>query len=129
MGIQQDTSISIANLATATASNRSVISNLYNTNRALAADLAIANSKIQEAQATIAALTHQVATLCGFNGHSNLKSPSLDSCQQVPNNNYFWTHSYCVNKNQDSTSCHNSAHGHQNTATRTDNMGGSQLGK
>ena len=129
MKLQQDTAISIANLATSTASDRSTISNISDTNSALAANLAITNYKLQEFQSTIADITHQVTILRDFNGHYNQKAPFPDIFQQVPNNNYCWTHSYRVNKNHDSTSCRNPAHGHQNTATQTDNMSGSQMGK
>ena len=127
--LQQDTAIAIANLATATASDRSTVSNLSSTNSALTADLALANSKLQEAQATIATLTHQVTTLRGRNGHSNRRAPNPNSNQQVQGNKYCWTHGYRVGKTHDSASCLSPAHGHQTTATRCDNMGGSQLGK
>ena len=129
MELQQDTATAIANLATSTASDRSTISNVSDTNSALATNLTITNYKLQEFQSTIADITHQVTILRDFNGHYNQKAPFPDIFQQVPNNNYCWTHGYRVNKKHDINSCSNSDHGNQKTANRTDNIGGSKLVK
>ena len=42
---------------------------------------------------------------------------------------YCWTHGYNVRQGHNSATCRNKAPGHQVTATREDNMGGTQLGK
>jgi hypothetical protein len=42
---------------------------------------------------------------------------------------YCWTHGYKVRQGHNSATCRNKAQGHQDTATRDNNMGGSQVGK
>ena len=44
-------------------------------------------------------------------------------------NGYCWTHGYRVTFGHNSTTCHTRAPGHKETATRDNNMGGSQAGK
>ena len=45
------------------------------------------------------------------------------------NGNYCWTHGYRIGNNHTSATCQNKAPGHQDQATRTNTMGGSQANK
>ena len=47
----------------------------------------------------------------------------------IDNNTYCWTHGYCVSATHNSKTCTRRATGHQEEATRSNNMGGSQVGK
>ena len=50
-------------------------------------------------------------------------------CKCRDNGNYCWTHGYCVGNNHASATCQNKAPGHQDWATHTNTMGGSQANK
>ena len=122
MEFQQDTAIALANLATATASDRSTVSNLSETNSNLTNDLALANTKLAKAISDIASLKLEIAGLQGSNANSSRS-------RSTPNTSYCWTHGYRVGRNHDSASCRNPSTGHKKEATRTNNMSGSQQGK
>ena len=47
----------------------------------------------------------------------------------IDNNTYCWTHGYRVSATHNSKTCTRRATGHQEEATRSNNMGGSQVGK
>jgi hypothetical protein len=47
----------------------------------------------------------------------------------IDNNTYCWTHGYRVSTTHNSKTCTRRATGHQEEATRNNNMGGSQVGK
>jgi hypothetical protein len=47
----------------------------------------------------------------------------------VDNGGYCWSHGYLVHSQHTSANCRNKKEGHIDTATRTNNLGGSQRGK
>jgi hypothetical protein len=117
---QHDTALALANLATATASDRSTVSNLSATNSNLTTDLALANTKLAQALSDIASLKHELA---------GLRAPFPDRRRPTPNNNYCWTHGYRVGRNHNSANCRNPSTGHKTEATQTNNKSGSQQGQ
>jgi hypothetical protein len=127
--LQQDTAAALANLATATASDRSTVANLTNTNSNLSVELAQATAKLALAEATITALKVEVTALKS-NTHGNSNNQFNRTPRTYPpNSNYCWTHGFKVNRNHTSTTCSKPIDGHQRNATRENTMGGSQRGK
>jgi hypothetical protein len=126
--IQTETALALANFATATASNRSSVANLTTTNSSLTSNLTSATSKLSVALSDIATLKRELATLRSTTTNTtNERSPT---CQPwTPNTSYCWTHGYKVARSHTNAACTHRQGGHQNCATRTNNMGGSQRGK
>lgn len=110
----------IANLATATNSDR---------------------DKMKQMTEAIEKLTAQVKTQA--NTIANLQQPPRDQLNTnnrerragnpnyVPTDrgSYCWSHGYLVHPMHNSTNCRNKKDGHKDNATRDNNMGGSQVGK
>jgi hypothetical protein len=71
-----------------------------------------------------AAIDAKLALIC---------QPVSDKPQRPPrivsDDTYCWTHGYRVNRTHNSKTCTRRAEGHQEAATRSNNMGGSQVGK
>jgi hypothetical protein len=126
---QHNTAEAIANLATATASNRTTVANLSATNSALTAELTQANNKLNLAHSVAAALKIELATLCATRNNDHHTTPANSARTYQANNNYCWMHGYKVNGRHTSTSCLKPATGHQHDATKDNNKGGSQRGK
>jgi hypothetical protein len=112
-----ETAEAFANLASATASDRSTIQTLVATTQDLTAQIASKDKTIAELRASLAATRTKTNTR-STNG-SNLPR----------NTNYCWTHGWIVNDTHTSSSCTNKAEGHQDAATRCKPMGGSTRGK
>jgi hypothetical protein len=81
--IQQDTANALANLATATASNRSTLSQLSDTNSALTTALAAANARLAMAQANISALKIKLASLHTTLSNNNMAADTIPSNDNV----------------------------------------------
>jgi hypothetical protein len=126
--IQTKTTLALANLATATASDRSSVANLTTTNSSLTSDLTSATSKLSVALSDIATLERELATLCSTTTNTPNKQ-SQTRQPWTPNTSYCWTHGYKAARSHTSAACTHRQDGHQNCATRTNNMGGSQRGK
>jgi hypothetical protein len=115
----QDTVDAIAQLATATASDRGTVAKLTTTNSKLA-------TQLQAAHAQIAQLKNEIATL---------KNKSKLACQgQIPvkttnNGSYCWSHGYQVSKLHTSATCNMKKSGHQDAVNKSNTMGGVQWGK
>lgn len=124
MEFQHDTAEAIANLATATASDRTTVANLTTTNRNLTNELAQAISKLNLAQTDLTRIKIQLASKTGHNPGSD-----TDERNFKPNTNYCWTHGYKVNRRHNSETCKNPGTGHKHDATRLDTKGGTQRGK
>jgi hypothetical protein len=62
--IQQETALAIANLATATASDRSTVANLTATNSSLSTEWNLANAKLNAVTAELSALQITMAAVC-----------------------------------------------------------------
>jgi hypothetical protein len=102
------------NLATATATDRGVVSTLTEANARLDKQLEDKASELWELKALLKKERTE------RRGQRNL-NPSP--------NNYFWTHGYKVANPHNSLSCKFPKHGHKQEATRAGNMGGSQANK
>ena len=122
--LQQDTSIALANLATATAADRSAVASLTTTISSITLELAEANNKLSAARTEITALKIELATNKN-NGNNNNRPPR----NYKPNQNYCWTHGYKVACKHTSATCTRPLEGHKREATRANIMGGTQIGK
>jgi hypothetical protein len=115
----QDTVEEIAQLATATASDRGTVATLITTHAKLA-------NQLEAAHALIAQLKNEIATL------KNKIKPAWQRQRPVKttnNDSYCWSHGYQVAKSHTSATCNMKKSGHQDTATKTNTMGGVQRGK
>jgi hypothetical protein len=115
----QDTVDAIAQLATATASDRGTVATLNTTNAKLA-------TQLEAAHAQIAQLKNEIATL------KNKINPIWQGQQPVKtthNGSYCWSHGYQVAKLHTSVTCNMKKSGHQDAANKTNPMGGVQWGK
>jgi hypothetical protein len=115
----QKTSDAIAQLATATASDRSTVSTLTTTNAKLANQLEAAHALIAKLKSEIATLKIKLKPV--WQGQRPARTTNNDS--------YCWSHGYQVGKSHTSASWQVRKTGHKEAATKTDNMGGVQWGK
>jgi hypothetical protein len=104
----------LANLATATASDRGVVAALTQANSRLAKQLEENSSKLRELKALLNQERRDKRGPRSFN-------PSAS--------NYCLTHGYKVVKTHTSLTCNTPKPGHKTEATRAKNMGGSQANK
>jgi hypothetical protein len=109
-----DTVDALAQLVTATVSDRGTVATLTTTNDKLA-------NQLEAAHALIAQLKNEIATLKGkikssWQGQRPGKTTNNDS--------YCWSHGYQVAKSHTSATCNMKKSGHQIAATKTDTMGG-----
>jgi hypothetical protein len=104
----------LANLATATAADRGVVAALTQANSRLAKQLEENSSELRELKALINQERRENRGPRSFN-------PS--------ESNYCWTHGYKVGKTHTSLTCNTPDTGHNNEASRVENMGGSQANK
>jgi hypothetical protein len=104
----------LANLATATASDRGVVAALTQANARFVKQLEETTSESRE----LKALHHQERRdkRVPRNGNATAK-------------NYCWTHGYKVGRTHTSLTCTTRNPGHKTEATRADNTGGSQANK
>ena len=114
---QDETIDAIANLATATAADRTAVANLMTTNAILTKEVAKVNEKLIAALLQVNVLTKQLAT--------NRSTPDL-AVSSGPVH-YCWTCGYCCL--HASHNCPNPAAGHKKTAIRRETMGGSNKNK
>jgi predicted RNase H-like nuclease (RuvC/YqgF family) len=115
----QETAEAIAQLATATASDRGTVATLTTTNEKLA-------TQLETAHALIAQLKSEVATLkIKINPVWQRQRPA----RTTNNDSYCWSHGFQVAKSQTSATCNVRKTGHQENATRIHTMGGVQWGK
>jgi hypothetical protein len=124
--IQQETALAIANLATATASDRSTVANLTATNSSLSIELSLANAKLNAVTAELSALQIAMATVCSTG--TQQAAATRNRPAYVTNGNYCWTYGYRVGPTHTSATCTAPRDGHQTTATRANTMGGSTCG-
>jgi hypothetical protein len=115
----QDTVDAIAQLATATASDRGTVATLTTTNAKLANQLEAAHALIAQLKNEIAMLKNKIKP--GWKGQQPVKTTNNDI--------YCWSHGYQVAKSHTSATCNMKKSGHQDAATKTDTMGGVQWGK
>jgi hypothetical protein len=104
----------LANLATATAADRGVVTALTQANARLVKQLEDNSNELRELKALIKKERTEKR-----GQHSLNPSPS----------NYCWTHGYKVGSTHTSLTCKLPKPGHKKEATRADNMGGSQANR
>jgi hypothetical protein len=115
----QDTIDAIAQLATATASDRGTVALLTTTNAKLA-------TQLEAAHAQIAQLKNDIATL------KNKIKPAWQRQQPIKttnNDSYCLSHGYQVAKSHMSATCNMKKSGRQDAANKSNTMGGVQWGK
>jgi hypothetical protein len=104
----------LANLATATETDRDIVATLTEANARLVRKLEDRSNEVKEIKAL-------------------LKKERADRKGQRTFNplpeNYFWMHGYNVTNIQTSQSCNYPKNGHKHEATKVDNIGGSQANK
>jgi hypothetical protein len=115
----QDTADAIAQLATATASDRGTVATLTTTNAKLATQLEAAHALIAELKNEITTLKRKIKP--AWQGQRPVKTTNNDS--------YCWSHGYQVAKLHTSATCNMKKSGHQDAANKGNTMGGVQLGK
>jgi hypothetical protein len=115
----QDTAKAIAQLATASASDHGTVVPLATTNANL-------ETQLEAANALIAQLKNEIATL------KNKIKPAWQGQRPVRttnNESYCWSHGYQVAKSHTSATCNMKKSGHQDAAFKSNTMGGVQWGK
>jgi hypothetical protein len=115
----QDTVNAIAQLATATASDRGTVAILTTSNAKLVNRLEVAHALIAQLKNEIAMLKNKIKP--AWQGQRPVKTTNKDS--------YFWSHGYQVARSHTSATCNMKKSGHQNAATKIDTMGEVQWGK
>jgi hypothetical protein len=117
--LMQETAEEIAQLETATASDPGTVSTLTTTNAKL-------SNQLEAAHALIAKLKSEIATL-----KTKLKPvwQGQGPARTTNNDSYCWSHGYQVGKSHTSASCQVRKTGHQETATKSNTMGGVHWGK
>jgi hypothetical protein len=113
-GSMQDTAEAIAQLATATASDRGTVATLTMTNAKLATQLGAARALIAQLKSEIATLKIKIKPV--WQGQRPARTTNNDS--------YCWPHGFQVAKSHTSATCNARKAGHQETATKVDTMGG-----
>jgi hypothetical protein len=115
----QDTVDIITQLETSTASDLGTVSTLTTTNAKLATQLEAAQAQIAQLKDEIVALKSKIkATWQGQRPHKTTN-----------NDSYCWSHGYQVAKSHTSATCNMKKSGHNDTATKSNPMGGVQWGK
>jgi hypothetical protein len=114
-----ETAEEIAQLATATASDRSTVATLTATNAKLATQLEAAHTLIAQLKKEIATLKIKIKPV--WQGQRPARTTNNDS--------YCWSHGFQVAKSHTSSTCSLRKTGHQENATRLDTLGGVQWGK
>jgi hypothetical protein len=115
----QDTVDAIAQLATATASDRGTVATLTMTNANLATQLEAAHGQIAQLKNEIATLNNKIKP--AWQGKRPFKATS--------NASYCWSHGYQVARSYMSATCNMKKSGHQDAANKSNTMGGLQWGK
>ena len=129
-----------ANLATATAADRSMLNSLQTTNQTLINQMTVRDAEINQLRQLVQQLQAGQSNRTSSRGsnqsnnnntsnsprnNNNNTNPTTPGRKRYPNMNYCWTHGCDIDPRHDSTNCRNPAPGHQSTATRTNSMGGS----
>jgi hypothetical protein len=115
----QDNVDAIAQLATATASDRGTVATLTTTNAKLANQLEAPHALITQLKNEIATLKNKIKP--AWQGQRPVKTTNNDS--------YCWSHGYQVATSHTSATCNMKKSRHQDAATKTDTVGGVQWGK
>ena len=118
----QDHSHALANLATATQSDRTTVANMSKIIDDLTLQLGQANMRLEEAQSSIAILNSKRAKT-GTRPNHYITSPTGPSdITTIDKDGYYWSHGFKVAKGQNSSTCENQKNGHMTTATKYTTM-------
>jgi hypothetical protein len=115
----QDIVDAIAQLATATASDRGTVATLTTTNAKLATQLEAARAQTAQLKNDIATMRNKIKP--AWQGQRPVKTMS--------NGSNYWSHGYHVAKSHTSAACNMKKSGHQDAANKSNHMGGVQWGK
>jgi predicted RNase H-like nuclease (RuvC/YqgF family) len=115
----KNTAEAIAHLATATASDRSTVATLTTTNAKLASQLGAANALIAQLKNETATLKNKIKP--AWQGQRPVRTTNNDS--------YCWLQGYQVAKSHMSATCNMKKSEHQDAASKSNTMGGVQWGK
>jgi hypothetical protein len=115
----QDTVDAIAQLTTATASDRGTVATLTTTNAKLATQREAAHAQIAQLKNEIATLKNKIKP--AWQGQRPVKTMNNDS--------YCWSHGDQVAKSHTSATCNMKKSGRQDAANKNNPMGGVQWGK
>jgi hypothetical protein len=115
----QDTVDAIAQLATATSSDRGTVATLTMTNAKLATQLEAAQAQIAQLKDEITALKNKIKP--AWQGQRPIKTTN--------NDRYCWSHGYQVAKLHTSATCNMKNSGHKDAANKSNCMDGVQWGK
>ena len=116
----QDHSHVLANLTTATQSDRTTVANMSQAITDLTLQLGQANTKRAEAQSSIATLTSKLSQP----GTRPKYPPGPIDMKRMGKYGYCWSHGYKMKKGHNSATCRYKREGHNTTATRSNTMGG-----
>ena len=128
--LNDEATIALANLATATAADRSAMAALSTTNEHLVKQLSDVTTQLTLALNKISTLETSITNMRCIPVRNNpSQHPGNANQPTTPNTrNYCWTHGFKVGKNHTSQTCRNPKEGHQREATSTNMMGGSTMG-
>jgi hypothetical protein len=115
----QDRVDAIAQLETATASDRGIVATLTTTNAKLANQLEAAHALIAQLKNDIATLKNKIKP--AWQGQRPVKTTNNDS--------YCWSHGYQVAKSHTSATCNMKKSAHQDAENMNNTMGGVKWGK
>jgi hypothetical protein len=115
----QDNVDEIAQLATATASDRGTVATLTTTNAKLSTQLEAAHAQIAQLENENATLKNKIKP--AWQGQRSVKTTNKDS--------YCWSHGYQVAKSHRRATCNMKKSGHQDAANKSNTMDGVQWGK
>lgn len=113
--ISNETAEALANLASATAADRSTVASLTAINEKLTNQLTQLTNQLAKAMDKIAEMEKLLSNKPSSSSNNTPKS-------------YCWTHGFRVSKTHNSTNCKKPAEGHQKEATAHNRMGGSTAG-
>jgi hypothetical protein len=111
----EETAEALANLATATSSDRKALETLTNT-------VANLTQQVQEKDKRIKTLSDQIKNKTNQRERTPRQEPT-------DNGSYCWSHGYKIHKDHNSANCRFQKPNHKKEATRANNMSGSQEGK
>ena len=120
MSLPEETTTALANLASATATDRAAMAALTNTNEQLSIQLSTITKSLTTALAKIQMLEQSLQSQPSGN-----TAPTQNHQLLRP---YCWTHGFRVQKKHNSMTCKAPADGHIKTATAVKLMGGSIVG-
>ena len=134
--MEQDTTIALENLATATTTNRNTLNDLRNTISDQSPQITTLTKNLIAATEAAAKLRTKLATIKRSNRHSGQENGGKGDNQSnswtrrpLNPNGYCWAHGFRVSCYQTSESCTTKKPSHKDEATRTNTMGGFRRNK